>query len=554
MLRIVRTAVSRLPLEFRVLYRQFLMRVVDLESLSIDADVPAFLGQFAGLLILVSLGQAYGGLMVPPPPNRMWHIEQTDIALTMLVVGLVSVLTWENTFPDHRDAMVLGPLPVKPRMILIAKIAASAALLLFAVVCLNFASSIGWSLLFAASHGIAAFARFFAAFWITMIASGAFLYGSLLTIQGLTASVLPRRLFLRFSAVVQVVAFAVLFAVYFLAPYIETPADLAALRVHPALAASPVYWFFALFNQCNGSLPPDGLWLAHRAWIGLACAVAGATLSLLVCYRRTMRKTVEEPDLIPARRNLNSTPQIGGGLQSALLLFILRTLWRSRQHRVILALFYSIVFACLMNLVHLAPRIGSIIPITPDFPIITCWMMVFAVLGFRAISPLPISLTANWILRVTQLRPPQDYIAAVWRSTILLVVAPVWVAAAMLSFFYRPYFPAGAHLALLLLMGFILVDIALIGFHKVPFTCSILPGKKNFQFVFWVCLAAIVLLTLFVLTVEFPALQHPVQAVSMVGVFAAVAAGLRLFNRRRAQSAVLYFEEPPIEIITSLGL
>ena len=39
--------VEKLPLEFRVLYKQFLLRVVDLEALSVHADVPRFLGQFA---------------------------------------------------------------------------------------------------------------------------------------------------------------------------------------------------------------------------------------------------------------------------------------------------------------------------------------------------------------------------------------------------------------------------------------------------------------------------------------------------------------------------
>ncbi len=36
---------NRLPLQFRLLHRQFLLRVVDLEALSIEADIPRFLGQ-----------------------------------------------------------------------------------------------------------------------------------------------------------------------------------------------------------------------------------------------------------------------------------------------------------------------------------------------------------------------------------------------------------------------------------------------------------------------------------------------------------------------------
>ena len=116
-----RRSIARLPLRYRVLYRQFLLRVIDLEALSIEADIPRFLGQFAGVLMMISLVQALGTLMFPPPPAP-WHVEQSAISRMMLVIGLVAVLTWDNTFPDRRDAMILGPLPVKPGTILLAKI------------------------------------------------------------------------------------------------------------------------------------------------------------------------------------------------------------------------------------------------------------------------------------------------------------------------------------------------------------------------------------------------------------------------------------------------
>jgi hypothetical protein len=411
----------------------------------------------------------------------MWHIEQTDISLTMLVIGLFSLLTWDSTFPDRRDAMVLGPLPVKPRMILLAKIAASVALLSFAILCLNFASSVGWSVIFAASRGFGPFFCFLSAFWITMFAASVFLYGSVLTVQGLTGFLLPRRIFLRFSAIVQVATFGLFLSVFFLQPYVESPADLAALHHHALLAASPVVWFFALFNQCNGSLPAYAFWLARRAFVALACAVIGAVASLLICYVRTMRKTVEEPDLVPAGHGLRWTPQLGGSLQSVVLLFILRSLRRSRQHRVILAFFLAIVFACALGLLSRAPGIGSTGPMPPDFIILTIWMIVFAVLGFRAVFPLPISLTANWVLRVTQLRPPEDYIAAVRRSLIALAVVPVWIAAALFSLSYRPFSQTAAHLALLLLLGFILADFRWSASTKFPSHALICRARPIFN-------------------------------------------------------------------------
>ncbi|MGB6973718.1 MAG: hypothetical protein WBD67_03445 [Terracidiphilus sp.] len=550
----IRKTLDRLPPEFRVLYRQFLLRVVDLEALSIEADIPSFLGQFAGILILITLLEAIGALWYSPPPTFAWHEEQSAISTMMLVIGLISVLTWDNTFPDRRDAMVLGPLPVKPRIILLAKIAASAALLGLAVVCLNFASSVAWSLVFAASCGLIAFLRFLATFWFTMIAASTFLYGSVLTVQGLTAFLLPRRIFLRLSAVLQLGAFGLFLSAYFLAPYIESSAELTAIRSQPLLAASPVVWFFALFNQCNGSLPADAFWLARRAWIGLGCSVFGAIVSLLICYTHTMRKTVEVPDLVPARRGLHFTPRLGCSLQTAVLFFILRSVRRSRQHRVILAVFYAIVAACALGLVHQAPRFGSTTQLSFQFVSLTIWMMAFAVVGFRAVFPLPISLTANWVLRITQLRPSEDYVATVRRSLVVLAVVPVWVTAVLLSLSYRPYLETGEHLAVLLLFGFILADFVLIGFHRIPFACSHFPGKSNSQYLFWGSFAGAMLIELFVMSVEFPALHHPGQCALLLVALAAIAVGLRIFNRQRARSAVLYFEELPPQVIMTLGL
>ena len=134
MRKLMRNLVRRLPLEFRVLYRQFLLRVVDLESLSIEADIPRFLGQFAGVLIMISLLQALGAFWMEPSPTPAaqlvfaWSKEQSLICDMMLVVGLIAVVSWDSTFPDRRDVMVLSPLPVRPLTILLAKVAASAAI------------------------------------------------------------------------------------------------------------------------------------------------------------------------------------------------------------------------------------------------------------------------------------------------------------------------------------------------------------------------------------------------------------------------------------------
>ena len=193
--KLVERLIAWIPLPFRVLLNQFLLRVVDLEALSIEADVPRFLGQFAGVLIMISCMRAIGTLFFPPPPDMEWCVELSALSNMLLVVGLISVITWDATFPDRRDVMALGHLPVKSRTILLAKLTASAALVGLAIATLNFASGFAWALVFGAGSLLRSI-HFFAAFWFTIVAASVFLFGAVLAFQGFAALLLSRRKFL----------------------------------------------------------------------------------------------------------------------------------------------------------------------------------------------------------------------------------------------------------------------------------------------------------------------------------------------------------------------
>jgi hypothetical protein len=554
--------IARLPLDFRILYRQFLLRVIDLEALSIQADVVGFLGQFAGVLIMLSLVHSLvtyiGYIVQPTQEDRLLfslHMEHYLIATTMLVIGLTTVMSWDAIFPDRRDVMVLSPLPVAPHTILVAKVSASAAVLCIAIFTLNAASGAVLSLLVGAQPGPAwGFFQSFAAWWFSIFAASIFLYCGVLTIQGFTALVFPRRIFLRLSAILQLVAFGLFLGVYFMQPSLTDPGAIADPHNHWILASSPSYWFFALFNQLNGSLPSQFAWLVFRAWAGLGLAVGGAAGSLLLCYKRTMKKTVEEPDLMPRGHGLFRVPSFGSSLQAAIALFSIRSLTRSRQHRVAFAFYLAVVFA-----IALAWLRSELSPTPPSsqsagFLISTFTMMIFAVVGLRSVFSLPISLTANWVLRTTQLRPSEKYIAATRSSLLLIAVAPVWLLSAALAFPFQPIRHVMAHLLILALFGCILVELCLIGFYKVPFTCSYLPGKSNIQLVFWAFFIVCLPLVISIADFEQQAFSNPLQFIGMTIAFAAVGLGIFAFNTNRAKSAVIYFEELPEEVIARLGL
>ena len=196
--------------------------------------------------------------------------------------------------------------------------------------------------------GIVGLLRFFAAYWITMLAAGAFVFGCALGVQGLAAQLLPRRLFLRATSVLQIAALCLFLSVYFLQPLFADPMALTHAQGASLLGWSPSYWFLGLFQQLNGS--PAFAVLARRAWIGLAVVGFGTATAYALSYLRTLRKIVEEPDIVPGARTAGWLPRFGGPQQTAMAQFSVRTVLRSRQHRVLLAFYLGIGFAVMIFL------------------------------------------------------------------------------------------------------------------------------------------------------------------------------------------------------------
>jgi len=543
---------EHLPRDFRVLHAQFLLRVIDLEALSIDADIPRFLGQFAGVLIMFSFLHAFAVYVaVLEYPLRLEHYL---ISTMMLVAGLITVVSWDSIFPDRRDIMVLGPLPLRSATILAAKLCASASLLGIAILALNTAPGLVAPLLLGELHAsIFGFFQVLAAYWITMITATLFLFCAVLTIQGIASLLLPYRFFLRLSAILQLVCFGLFLTVYFFEPALGTLPELLSPPNRPVLEYSPQFWFLDLFNQINGSLPAELSWLATRAWIAFATVILGAAASLLLSYMRVMKKIVEQPDLDPTRSSLRWIPRIGGSLPAAIATFCFRSITRSRQHRIALAFCWSIVFAIFVSILRQVatnpPQPVSRGLITPTLIMMSC-----AVLGLRGLFSLPISLKANWMLRITQLRPTSNYVAATRRTLQLFGVLPVLAASAALASHFRPTTLAYRHIGFLVIFGCILVELSLMHFDKVPFTCSFVPGKTNIQFVFWAAAFAFTMLSLLFGIYERKALAQLSSYVTLMAWSTSIAVGLWVFNRLRSRTAVIYYDEVLPEIITRLGL
>lgn len=571
--------------QFRVLCREFLFRLVDREVLSLHAqgDASKLLGRFAAILIFLSISFTWMALSVGDshmPHNEVlicaWSTEHSLIATAMLVVGLFAVLSWESAFPDRRDVLVLAPLPVRPSTIFLAKVASLAVALSLTVIIFGAAPGLALSLALTPPDASLLdmilspdLYRTLAAYWITMLAAGTFILCCVLTVQGIAAQ-LPRRLFLRISAFLQMTAFCLFLSGYFLQPSLASPQALVATQNQRLLAWLPSYWFLGLLQELNGSLNGTGtarpalIGLASHAWIGLTLTVAGAGTAFLLSYLRTLRRIVEEPDIVPGSRRLSRLPRFGSSVETAVVQFSIRTLFRSSQHRVILSFYSGIGFAIVILFLRtpfarkLSAASASDLWHQVSLPLLASSfvLMCFWVVGVRVVFGIPLGLRSNWIFRITELRAAAEYLRATRRAMYVLALAPVWIASAVLFLSLWPCRQAAEHLAVLGLLGITLVELCLHGLRKIPFTCSYLPGKSNLHIAFCLWLMLGLNLTYWGAEFERRALSDPGRFPWIVAALLCIAA-ISTWRRTawaNSEYTELQFEDELPPIVSSLGL
>lgn len=560
--------------QFRVLYRQFLFRLMDVELLSASArgDASELFGQLGALLIFGSVLLSLGAITIGQAIQRealagsVWSAERFLISVTMLMVGVFALLSWDSTFLDRHDVLVLAPLPVRGRTLFTAKIAAVASALALTVAAFHSIAGFAWPMVLAPpGSGFTGTLRFVAAFWITFLAAGMFLYCAILGVQAVAAQ-LPRRWYLRVSSVVQVGAFILFLGVFFFQPSLTTAASLGAEENQRTLAWLPTYWFLGLLSELSGAYAGVGhavmAPLALRAIFGLAIAIFVAGGAFLLSYLRTMRKIVEEPDIVPGSRGGIWLPRFGNSVQTALAQFTIRTMLRSRPHRAILAFYLGGGFAIAvvyvaggMNMTHLTwmdvvRRVNGLMMVSSVLMLCASW------LGIRTVFSLPVDLRANWLFHVTPTPRVPDCLAAARSALLALSVFPILAAFAALLLWFWPSAPAAEHLLVLAILGSLLADVSLRGFRKIPFTCSYLPGKSKAHMVFWFGAIPVVVLIHKAVGLEQLAMASPLRYWAMAAILSAAAVAARIVTNMSANRSgeEIQFEESASDELVGLGL
>ena len=453
-----------MPSQYIALVRHFFGRFFDNEFIAQNADVQVTVTKTLALL-------ASPGMLLPffryttylaldgyPPEARMatlWFDRCFLFSFAILVMGGVTVLEWDALFPDRRDYVSLIPLPIRARTIFLAKVGALVLFLLGFTAAVSAVSTVLFPIFLFASTSTHTFASVglktlaglgglgwtMAAQGISVLAASAFVFLSLIALEGLLLNILSTGGFRRASVYVQCAMIFALLSLFFLFPNIA--ASIPDLKARNALLlyAFPPAWFLGLNEVLLGSpIRCSERWRDGRRWRSRgAGAGRGRRLHAGVSKARAAGRSNRWKARKPFARACDGwlsalADRIAPHpLERATVAFIGKTMARSARHRIFLAAYTGVGCAFVLQaLVGTGLRQAWLsIPLVLSF---------FMLSGMRYIFTLPSELPANWLFRVTESDDRRQALDGARTAMLWFGVAPLFAA---LAPFYFVLWPPG---------------------------------------------------------------------------------------------------------------
>ena len=485
---------------FILLVRHFFGRFFDNEIVSQTGDMRTNVVQALGLL--ASPGMFLPFYMIPQhvrfnQPFAYGWLLITDyyffIVYSMVVMGLVMIFEWDALFPDRKDYLILTPLPLGGKAIFAGKVVALVGFLGLFVVDSNLLCTL-LAPVVANDHTLLrpVLPEIVASHAIAVVSGGAFVALVFAGLQGLLINVLTGRAFRRISPWVQMISMGLLISVLFLTPLMIDLLRPLFERNSPVLRYFPPFWFLALFMDSLPGHPCGSMFhdLAQLAKRSVEVSAGFFAIAYLAGYRRHARRVMESletagegPGWLRVRfERIVNRWLLPHPLERATFHFISNTILRTARHRLFLASYTGIAFALALPAivkVGAKPGVPIVVLSSAGLLAIPLTLSFFAVSALRAAFNLPAELRANWIFQISESEERWRHIRAARKWIVVMGIAPLFLLLAPFEFIFRGFGLGLVHLTFALVLSMLLVNLLLVWFRKIPFTCSYFPGKTS---------------------------------------------------------------------------
>ncbi len=415
--------------------------------------------------------------------------EYFFVVLSMAVAGAVAIWKWDSLLPDRRDYVNLVPLPIPSRHIFSANLLALLLLAAILALDINAASSVLFPLLASSSRGMIGYTvLFFSTHLLAVVLAAAFGFFGVLALLGTLMAFLPYRIFRKSSVYIRcglIVFFVALLTTSFSGPrkverFQQTSRSWSAFP--------PPAWFVGLCQSLRGLHSPLFIALGRAAFSASAGAFVVAVAAYALSYKRCFLRSAETMIVLPVGGGtlarfvfrLFDRTILRGPFQRAGYRFVLKTLFRSETQSIAWIGFTGIgiivasqrVFAVTLRY---APFGGGPSADLLGVPLILTYFLMF---GLRLAFEIPASLRANWTFRFA-VDPCAAQSLALARRVMLTFEAPLLLVCLGVCARFWGWRVALTHSLVVAAMAFLLAETLLLGFRKIPFTCTPPPFKQT---------------------------------------------------------------------------
>ena len=582
--------------QFRLLFRTFLGGLFenDLVPETVDLRQSAlwlaavFMIPPAIFALFVSL--SYGSWMTDEElalravPQKLYFI-----GYSMAAVGFVTVLVWDKLFPDRRDAIVAGSLPIRTRTLVFARLSALVAVVVGFAIVVNLPGTVIFSFVAGNYLPLEAFLRYPVAHFMATVSAGLLVFLALAALQACLALVLPVRLLRRVSMLAQLLFVVVLIEWLVFAPGLlvrlasidpgatsealtaaDGPYAFVGLTSSRAGIWLPPVWFLGVYEVIWGFDPEAFRGLAAAGLLALVVTLTIATLAYGAVFRRVVRHALETPPDVarPAGLVLRAASRVASAtilrhpVEQGIVAFAARSLTRSRRHRLLVAAYVGVGLAFVVGS-FLSPITGvaenalseSLSRPSARLLSIPLVLSFFVLVALRVLFAIPTQIRANRVFVMTEIDDKAAYLNGSRKAMWLLGALPI--AGVTLPVYAAWWGPAAAlqHTAFWLLMSACLTELLLCGFHKMPFACSYVPGKANVKYLWPVYALALTAYAWWTARLELWLLAAPLRwSIACALLIACLAACITLRRDRLASSTPLTYEEEVEEAVQVLGV
>jgi len=472
----------------------------DAGDLDLGIGVIVVLLAMPGMLVSLLMFEKYGSLIrflrgAGPydPFSATIPDEYFFLVLSMAVSGAAALWRWDSIFLDRRDFTNLVPQPIRLRSIFLANLSAIFALVALLTIVVNAASMVLYPLAVVGSQpSLSLLLRFAMGHAVVMLLAGAFGSLAVFAVAGVLMTLFPAAAFRRVSLLVRftvALLLLVLLGTSWAVP--DWLKQLSVANAHRVAVLPPVSFLGLLRTVWGRGGEPFVAAMTKAGATALGAAFFTTILAYAVSFRRSFVRIPETPDagplpripasfspLAPLREAVLRTPS-----QRACYHFVARTLLRSDGHLQVLSGFLALGLVASAATLNSAPTLHSLVhSSSPPAEFLSVpFILVYCVsVGIRFAFEIPSQLPANWIFRFWLDRERHE--ARPIARRVLLLLSLSWLAPVcfLATLAFWGWIVALRHTATLILCTVALVEVFLLKFRKIPFTCPY-PSFKSYS-------------------------------------------------------------------------